>query len=113
MPGAHLNIGTTITQTGAGRILADGGTVHLNNGTTIQGGALETTNGGTMLIDYQSIAMSDVTNRGDLRVGNGGLLALTGSMLTNDGVVTTYYSGWAGCGIIRLDANQRFDGAGG
>lgn len=110
--GAHLNIATTITQSLDGRILADGGTVHLNNGTVLSGGALESMNGGVMYVDYQTITVGDLTNRGDLRVGNGGRIVTTGATLTNDGVITTYYSGYAGCGMLRLDANLRLAGTG-
>lgn len=112
MSGAHLNVSTTVTQLGAGRIFADGGAVHLNTGTTVAGGTLETANGGIMWVDYQTATVADVTNRGDLRVGNGGQIISTSGTLTNHGTITTYYSGWAGCGTLRLDADLRIEGTG-
>lgn len=112
MPGAQLHVSTSITQLGFGRIFADGGAVHLLNGTTIDGGRLETANGGIIWVDYQTATLANVVNRGDLRVGNAGQIVSTGATLTNLGTISTYYSGFAGCGTLRLDADLRIEGTG-
>ncbi|MEW6251145.1 MAG: hypothetical protein AB1716_10895, partial [Planctomycetota bacterium] len=101
---SNLDIYTAVNQTGAGRIIADGGTVHLNTGANILGGKLETTGASVFQTDANTAILRDLTNLGTLTVGNGGVYALQGT-LVNDGLIRAYWGGYYGNGILRFDTS--------
>ena len=82
--------GITLTQTGSGRLIADGGeNIQLAGNVTISGGTLETPNGGSISsgTGAHTITLEDVTNKGTLYLGAGNTTRVTGSGLHNDGKI--------------------------
>ena len=56
--------------------------------------------------------ISDLTNTGTVRAGDGATLAVTGQMLINDGLIQIHYGGMYGGGCLRIDDNVMIDGFG-
>ncbi|MEZ6164709.1 MAG: GC-type dockerin domain-anchored protein [Phycisphaerales bacterium] len=85
--GTGLEISGQMTQSGAGRIGADAGIVHLGNNTLITGGELLTINGGSVQVDVNLASLDNVQNNGDINVlGNGKSLGLDGSIQNNGSI---------------------------
>lgn len=84
----HLNIyGTTVDQTGGGRLIADDGFVHLTTGAHVIGGTLETLNGGVVRNSEGIVYLSSVTNQGQYEILGGRTTDIDSGTLTNEGVV--------------------------
>ena len=96
--GRNLEIRTTINQESPGKIQADGATVNLENGAAINGGTLESPNGGRFYsTDGQIAILNNVTNSGQIFGQNCAQFQLTGSTFTNNGALEIGgYTG--GCG---------------
>ena len=85
--GTGLEISGQMTQSGAGRIGADAGIVHLGNNSLITGGELMTINGGSIQVDVNLASLDNVQNNGDINVlGNGKSLGLDGSIQNNGSI---------------------------
>lgn len=109
--GSLMELSTALTQESAGRLIADGGTIDLFNGSRIIGGTLETPNNGLIRAARNTAELEAITNDGDLRVGDGGTFVVRSS-LTNHGQITVYYGGWAGNGHVQLDGTVLLNGSG-
>ncbi len=100
--GGSLSIsGITLTQGGAGSVLADGGSVLLS-GMTLTGGALGVSNGGSATVTGSS-TFNGVTLTGPLSINAGAVLALGGGGLTSNGTITVNPTGVNAS--TRLDLN--------
>jgi len=82
----------TLTQSGAGELLADGGYVELRNGATVVGGTIASANGGSISNNSGSNTLHEVqiVPGADVRV-YGTSLGLAGSGITSNGVFTVHY----------------------
>ena len=101
--------GTTVTQSGAGTIRADTGQVRLI-GTTVNGGAIETINGGFCELSA-STTLSGVSFAGDGRVPNNNEVRIAGP-LTNNGTLTVNPSAGQNNTYLRLATSQTVSGSG-
>ncbi len=105
--------GVTVAQGPGGRIIADAGTVRLNNGAAIVGGTLSTPNAGVVRTTYLTTAtLADVVNQGQFDVEARSTASVTGSALTNDGTITVNYqpSGWPT--YLTFNSDAALDGSG-
>lgn len=110
--GGYLDVSCRVIQTNdLGQIVADDGTVRLYNGAEIVGGTLHTDGTGVMVADAATCILQGVTSTGHLRAGNGGRLALRGT-LTNNGQLDVYYGGYHGRGGLEFETNTLIGGAG-
>lgn len=109
-----LNInGMTMTQGVDGLIMADGGTVQLQNDAAIIGGTLDTDNGGLVLTDVGTVYLQDVTNHGEFAMDPGTVTAIAGSGLVNDGTLLVNTSQTTSSNtVMRFDSDVVLDGAG-
>ncbi|MEO1583373.1 MAG: GC-type dockerin domain-anchored protein [Planctomycetota bacterium] len=82
-------IGAPIIQTGSGRLFANGGQIEIFEGSSVMGGTLETTNGGSIDTTAASgnVTFADVTNQGDLFIDFGTIVDVMGSGLTNNALI--------------------------
>jgi len=88
--GCVLDIkGITITQGASGQLLADGGTVLMESGTTIQGGALDASGGGLFQVETSEIdgaVFDSLANNAMINVHARSVLGVAGG-LPNDGTI--------------------------
>ncbi len=116
--GASLVIESSVTDTGAGRIVATAGTVDLQSGATIQGGTLSSSAAGIINVAYSQVGtLSALTNKATVQVSDYGTLALAGTISnqstialqsTNDAtelVIAAATVSLTGAGTILLDDN--------
>lgn len=75
----------TLTQAGPAQLLADGGRVRVN-ASTVNGGTLNTMNGG-VIETAGNAGLTDVTSLGELRVPGGSWTYLRGAGTTNEGTI--------------------------
>jgi hypothetical protein len=110
---ATLGVYTAINQAAAGRIVADGGTVALDN-CSIEGGTLDTTGTSKIQISASRTAsIRNLVNKGYLWApNNGSTLALGGSYVTNNGTIQLTLSTGMGNGQMRIDSDVLLDGSG-
>jgi len=102
--------GITITQSGAGQILADGGEVLLADGATIVGGTL---NGHSAITNLGGTnTLTDVTNLGPFDILGGTTLAVNGSSLVNHGTITVNPSGVATDTVLKFGPDAALGGTG-
>ena len=112
--GSYLLLaGTPLTQSATGQLMSDNAVLRLTGSATIDGGSLETANGG-VIESTGSITntIRNVTNNGDLRVSDGALMLVTGSGMTNNGTVSILYGGMYGGGILRFMEDGLLGGTG-
>ena len=89
--GGILSIsGNSLTQRGAGQVLANGGGVYLEGNVSISGGALNTgSNGGYYLVyqDSTGATLNGVTNNSAVLIHSGNTLNLSGTVTDNGSIV--------------------------
>ncbi|MEX2316782.1 MAG: hypothetical protein WD669_06500 [Pirellulales bacterium] len=110
-------VGTVLTQSTGGRIIANEGTVELNtapfNSPGIAGGRFETVGAGTVVVATSGARIDDVTNEGVLNVLSGRALFLGGSTFTNNGTVTLQATiGTLGAATLSFASNVTIGGTG-
>ncbi|MEO1717020.1 MAG: hypothetical protein AAFR76_07895, partial [Planctomycetota bacterium] len=105
-------VGVPILQTGAGQLLADGGQVQFESGTSITGGSIETTNSGFAVTTSGTTGFTNVTNNGDLFLNQGTFIAVTGSGFQNNGVTTLNPQNGSFNSIVRFDQTGALSGSG-
>jgi hypothetical protein len=111
-----LTLSVLITQGPTGRIIADGGTVHLGNA-GITGGKLESANGGVFDTIGNSLPLNQVhlTGQVDMVSGSGVVptINILGGGITNDGTIVVQSNPpTAGGGTINFGANGQLFGSG-
>ena len=103
-----------LDQTGGGSILADGANSLVQLGgsanPTVKGGILNTTNNG--LINGVDTYLDSVTNNGTLDVPGGRTIAVLGTGLTNNSVLTVNPTANGANTYLRFDASGALDGTG-
>lgn len=110
-PGGKLTIeSTTITQEGAGRIVADDGQVLLS-AASVQGGTLESSGTG-YLRSSNTCTLRNLANRGEVRIAPGYVLQMDGDSLRNDGVIRVNDLGTSGNTYLRAQQNMVLTGSG-
>lgn len=102
-----LNGSTIDNQTGV--IRADAGTLRIGS-TNINGGTLESVNGGTSIVDVSS-AFDAVTIEGPLTIEVADTLAVTNG-LTNNAVLTVNNNAGGAVTSLRFDDNSTLEGTG-
>ena len=89
--GGTLSIsGNSLTQSGAGQVLANGGGVYLEGNASISGGALNTgSNGGYYLVyqDSTGATLNGVTNNSAVLIHSGNTLNLSGTVTDNGSIM--------------------------
>ena len=110
--GGYLDLTTTITQSGAGRVVADGGTVRLG-GCTITGGSLQTIETSVMETGSGTTSgLAGLHNSGLVRIVNNNSILLLSGAITNDGTIELTENTGMGAGTLRIDADVRLGGTG-
>ncbi|MEL6797945.1 MAG: hypothetical protein AAFO89_14135, partial [Planctomycetota bacterium] len=104
--------GVPLVQTGAGRLLADGGQVQFESGTSITGGTIETINGGFAVTTSGTTGFAGVTNNGELFLNQGTTIAVTGSGFQNNGVTSLNPQNGGFNAIVRFDESGTLNGSG-
>jgi hypothetical protein len=113
--GGGLGIHVPVTQTDAGQIVADGGTVQFFAGAALTGGSTLTANGGKLLLSGGGATMrvTDISNQGYWLVQDGAVASLGGTRLSNGGTFNVGgYTGGSGWGTLRLVSNVHLSGTG-
>ena len=113
--GGFLGISTPVSQSGAGQVVADGGTVQLFNGSTLTGGKTVTANDGKLFVSGGGtvVGVTDITNQGGWLVQDGSIAAVGGSLFINSGTFNVGgYTGGSGWGRVRLLSGVELSGAG-
>ncbi|MBI4717514.1 MAG: hypothetical protein HY763_06900 [Planctomycetes bacterium] len=103
--------GVTITQGGAGLVVADGANVWLN-GAAIAGGELQTANGGVIRGNAGTNTLDTVINSGDFAVHHGTTLRLVGSTLLNNGTLLVNHDAACYGTTVTADDNVLLTGNG-
>ncbi|MCW5754517.1 MAG: hypothetical protein KIT24_07415 [Phycisphaeraceae bacterium] len=107
-----LEIAATLTQTGAGACIADGGSIGLPSGGRINGGALRTLNGGLWRTVGGVSTLDGVTNEGDGFVTPGTTLRLESGGMVNDGVLVVNTTASTIDALFDVAASATLSGAG-
>jgi fibronectin-binding autotransporter adhesin len=102
--------GIGLTQTGAGRLEANGGTVRIF-GSTIAGGAVLSTNGGITNVETAS-TFTDVAFSGPINVSNSSNLRLSGARTFNDGTITVNPTSGASQTLVQVLNSTSMEGSG-
>ncbi len=102
--------GIGLTQTGAGRLEANGGTVRIF-GSTIAGGAVLSTNGGVTNVETLS-TFTDVAFSGPINVSNSANLRMNGSGTFNDGTITVNPTSGSSQTLMQVLNSTSLEGAG-
>ena len=115
--GANLSIPlVTITQTGPGQILAAANSAVSLNIATINGGILNTSGNGTVNIINTTSAttLNNVTNNGTLNILRNASASVTGTTLTNNGIIVVDSNrfNFADNSAISFAANMTLTGTG-
>ncbi len=115
--GANLSIAlVTITQTGPGQILAAANSTVSLNIATINGGILNTSGNGTVNIINTTSAttLNNITNNGTLNLLRDTSASVTGSTLTNNGIIVVDSNrfNFADSSAISFAANMTLTGTG-
>lgn len=111
--GGTLAVHSRINQSGAGKIRAEGGMVHLHGGAHLVGGMLETDSASICLLAQEVATLQDFVNHGKLQIDDGATLAIVGSTFQNEGQIALRYGGYFGNSKLRLDTwPVRFAGSG-
>jgi len=109
--GAQLLItGTSIAQSGAGLVLADGGSIQFDNA-GLSGGLLHSQAGGIVQITGTS-TLTNVASTADLRVQAGHQARIGGSHLTNNGLITVNPEDWGYVTSLHAPADAILTGMG-
>lgn len=110
--GGTLNFSSGVInqQIGPGRIVADGGTISLNN-TTILGGSLEFINGGSLALTG-NVTLNGTTVLGSFGIVNGSAIVIPTAGFTHNGVITVNPTGGANSTYMRFDSGGTFGGSG-
>ncbi len=110
--GIGIQLTDTVTQTGAGRLRADGGLILLSSA-DVSGGRLQGVNGGKVLVQSGTSTLTGVTITGDVTVpGTGGAIASLLGSITNNGVISINPEGLIFNGILRFDSTSAVNGTG-
>ncbi|MBL1217555.1 MAG: hypothetical protein D8M59_08665 [Planctomycetes bacterium] len=119
--GSLLIDGIAVTQTSAGQLMADGGTVVLQNGAAVTLGALNTANGGAVEVRGGNAGLVVLT---DVSVAPGAEIHIEGqsyptetwlrleNSLINDGIITIDYSNNNGKAHIEVPNDVAVTGSG-
>lgn len=102
--GGILNIDNTTVNNASGAIIADAGTVRYGSA-TINGGTLDTINGGTSIVDVSS-AFNAVTLNGDLVIEIGDTLTVTAGLTNNATVLVNNSAGGANTNLLYADSSD-------
>lgn len=110
--GLGLRLNGTMDQTGGGRVIADGGTIILGNGSVTNGGEFATMNGGVINVPSNLASISGVNITGDVTINGGGdTLGLNGD-IENNGHISINENLSVFNAHIRFDANAAINGTG-
>lgn len=102
-----------VTQTGAGRILADGGVVEFTGNPSVSGGVLTTANGGVLSRQTGgTLYLAGATLESDLFVQPGSLILYTGDWFVNNGSVIINDTASASDAYIQFNTNTLVSGTG-
>lgn len=101
---------TTVTQEGAGRIVADDGQVILSDAGII-GGTLQSSGSGYLRSTTTS-RITSLINQGDLRIAGGTILEMAGGSIQNDGTIQINDTGSSGNCYLRAQETMTLDGSG-
>ncbi|MCA9272029.1 MAG: hypothetical protein KDA31_03175 [Phycisphaerales bacterium] len=102
----------TLTQTGAGHLLADEGQVRFNGGATVVGGRIDAVGAGNAFVNGPT-TFTDVTNNAPLVVDASDTLTISGDGMVNNGFVSVNPGQSAADGIIAFPADGFLNTAGG
>ena len=99
----------TLTQDPAGLLLADGGDINCISSNTIDGGMIQTTNGGTFFRQAGTTTMNGVIVDGTMDIIGGGFIAITND-LHLDGLVIVNSNLSTADGVLRIDDESTITG---
>jgi hypothetical protein len=100
-----------LTQTGSGRIVADGGIVRLFNGAVL-GGEIAAADGGLVQVSTGNATFQSVTISGPVHVLTGRVLAITGTGLSNAGSMTVNPTAGSADTFVQFSESGTLDGSG-
>jgi hypothetical protein len=78
----------SVMQSGAGTILADGGTARLSGPASITGGSMQSSSGSQIQTYSGTVTVADIRNSGDWRLKPASITDLRGAGIVNDGTIT-------------------------
>ncbi|MBX3367637.1 MAG: hypothetical protein KF912_10045 [Phycisphaeraceae bacterium] len=109
--GTLLVSSITVTQGASGEILADGSNVDLASSRII-GGAIRSSNGGLVRSTSVASTLESVSSEASVTVANGTTLAIAGTGLVNNGVVTINPTVGGSATTLRIDEDLTISGNG-
>lgn len=113
-PGGVIEFSSvSVTQTGAGRVLADGGRVEFRGNPTLNGGTLDTMNGGVLSREASgTLYLLNATLESDFYIQPGGVVLYTGDTFENNGSVIVNDTSNTLNAWLQFDTNCTVSGTG-